>query len=419
MTDDTMSDHGATEDNSIRFNPFKREFINNPYPFYRQLRRLAPFHRTMNMLILTRFQDVKAVLGSPQFSSAAIPDLVQAFEKKTQQSHLHLLHELGRKAIVFTDKPEHTRLRRLVGHGFSKDSVEPFGNIIGNEIYSLVQRFENLPNKEFIGELADRVPLQVLLRIMGLPLEDAGRISQWSAYLRYLLEPGFLTPNRLQKIYDILKSSYDYFRRVCINKYKRSDTDLISALIHYQADDGDRLSEEEVVFSCIMVFVAGKETTKCLLGNGTALLARYPQVYDKLRSDLSLIPAAIQEMLRFDSPLQYTKRICREDVSLNGESIFANEQVLLCLGAANRDTDQFKDADMFFPEREQAANLAMGHGIHNCLGTVLSKLIAEKFFATIGRRWKNMVSVEAEPPRIDSSFILRGYKTLPLRITLD
>ena len=399
----------------IRFNPFAREFVRNPYPFYHTLQRDDPYHRSHGALVLTRYADVKQALSSQQLSSAAIPDLVHAFQAKTGSTDLHRLYELGRKAIVFTDRPEHARLRRLVGRCFTRDKLEKLDGLLSGTALAQVRRFEETGG-DFVAGLAGPFCMQVLLGLLGLPLSDAAKIDSWTTSMRYLLEPSFLTPQRLVKIYRLLEECFGYMRDVVHTRRANPGEDLVSDLLRHDAND-DALDDDEVVYSCIMVFVAGKETTKCLLGNGLHALLSFPHEYARLRDDIAQLPAAIQEMLRFDSPLQQTKRVCREACRIGDETVSSGEALLLCLGAANRDPGQFPDPDRFDSQRTQTANLALGHGMHNCLGTQLSKLMTSHLFGALIPRWRSFALVDADPPRINSSFILRGFHSLRIEVT--
>ncbi len=400
------------------FNPFSREFIHDPYPSYHQLRKHAPVYRTENLIVLTRYVDIKQVLGSKHFSSSAIPDLFHEFKRKTGSIDYHLISRLARKAIVFTDRPDHTHLRRLVGKCFTRERIVAYEKPFQTLATDIVQTFDTCDNTDFISGVASPYSMRALLIMMDIPQEHSATIDVWTTNLRYLLEPGFLTPMRLRKIYSLLEDCYQFFFDIVQDRKIRtssigSDSDLISELCQTRSEDGDSLTDEEVVYSCIMVFVAGRETSKCLLGNGIEILSRYNNEYNKLRSSPEGLPAVINEILRFDSPLQQTKRLCLKNTMINGTKIKKDEQLLLCLGAANRDPDVFDAPDLFNPDRT-TSSLAMGHGIHNCLGTQLSKLLAHTLFSTILPLWPKLQLLDVKPPRINSSFILRGFQSLNL-----
>ncbi|HET7810306.1 MAG TPA: cytochrome P450 [Steroidobacteraceae bacterium] len=396
------------------FNPFARDFVRDPYPVYHAMQREDPYHRVRDTVVLTRFADVKQALASPQLSSAAIPDLVHAFQQRVGSTDLHRLYELGRKAIVFTDRPEHARLRRLVGRCFSRDRLARWEPMLARVAHARVTRFP-ASGGDFVGAVAGAFCMDALLELLGLPAADAERIDGWTTNLRWLLEPGFLTPQRLLKTYRQLEDCFAYMREAVAARQREPRDDLISDLLRPDAADG--LQADEVAYACIMVFVAGKETTKALMGNALHVLATQPQEQAWLREDPLRVPAFIHESLRFDAPLQQTKRVCREPCTLGEESFEAGTSVLLCLGAANRDPAEFADPDRFDPRRPPGANLALGHGMHHCLGMQLSRLMAQHLFDVLLANWRTVELLDADPPRIQSSFILRGFQSLRLRVT--
>ena len=398
----------------IKFNPFARDFVRDPYPFYHAMQRDDPYHRSRDLVVLTRYADVKQALLNPHLSSAAIPYLVQAFQAKMGSIDLHRLSELGRKAIVFTDPPEHARLRRLVARSFKRDRLAKWDASLARAAHDHVQRFET--GGDFMAGVAGPYTMQVLMELLGLPSAAAARIDHWTANLRYLLEPGFLNPQRLLKIYQQLEECFAYMQEVVRARKAEPGDDLISEMLRPDGD-GDMLDIDEAVYSCIMVFVAGKEPTKALIGNGLHALISFPQEHARLRGDIAQLPAVIQEMLRFESPLQQTKRICREPCRIGTQALAPGDNLLLCLGAANRDPEQFPDPDRFDSQRPQNANLAMSHGMHNCLGAHLSRLMASHLFSALVPGWRVIALADRDPPRINSSFILRGYRSLHVNVT--
>jgi cytochrome P450 len=406
----------ASQAARVRFNPFAREFVRDPYPFYRAMQREDPYHRSGNVVVLTRYADVKQALSSPALSSASIPYLVSAFQSRMGATDLRRLRELGRKAIVFTDRPEHARLRRLVGRSFRRERLEKWEAVLVRAAQEHMRRFET--GGDFMADAAGPYSLRVLLDLLGLPVSDAARIDRWTTNLRFLLEPGFLNPPRLLKISRLLDECFLYMQEVVRTRRAHPGEDLVSDLLRPDGD-GDALEIDEAAYSCIMVFVAGKETTKALIGNTLHALISFPREYAQLREDPARLPAVIQEVLRFDSPLQQTKRVCGEPVRIGAQELGAGDNLLLCLGAANRDPEQFPEPDRFDPQRAHNANLAFSHGMHNCLGNHLSRLMASHFFSALVPRWRSMTLIDPDPPRINSSFILRGFQSLRVRVERD
>jgi len=405
---------GASEAR-FRFNPFTPEFRANPYAMYRRLQATEPMHRSMGMWVLTRYAHIKSVMADLRFSSSQIPDLVKSHGQKAGYD-ISAIESLGKKSIVFTDKPEHPRLRRLVGPPFSGKVIDAHAiriEAIADELLDQIGEIGGSRTVDFIAEFADLLPLHVMSDMMNLPLEIRPAISDWTHRIRYLLEPGLMSKGTLDRVYRTLLEYMAYFRELIEQRKRKPGNDLVSAFIASRSGT-DSLSDEEIIFACVMTFVAGHETTKCLIGNGMLALLTNPEQLALLRRDPDLVVSATAEMLRYESPLQQTKRTATEDVELNGQLIRRGDAVLLCIGAANRDPERFEDPDRFDIERQGATHIAFGHGIHNCLGAPLAQLEAQIAFKAILRRWRTLGLAADSIQWLDHSFILRGVKTLPI-----
>lgn len=404
---------GERDGAKIRFNPFVREFRANPYAVYRQLQVLDPMHRSMGMWVLTRYADVKSVMGDLRFSSSQIPDLVKLYGLREGRD-IGVIESLGKKSIVFTDKPEHPRLRRLVGPPFGAKAIDSHRARIEAIAGGLIDRMGG-GTADFMAEFADLLPLHVMSDMMELPHEIRPTIREWTHRIRTLLEPGLMSRGTLDRVHATLVEYMAWFRELVDQRRRRPGADLVSAFLASRVG-GDRLSDEEIVFACVMTFVAGHETTKCLIGNGMLALLQNPDQLAALRGDPALLPGAAAEMLRHESPLQQTKRTATEDVEMNGRVIARGDAVLLCIGAANRDPDRFEEPDRFDIRRQSAGHIAFGHGIHNCLGAPLAQLEAQVAFEVLLRRYRRMELASDSLEWLDHSFILRGLKALPISL---
>jgi len=411
-TSQSAPSQDGTGDAKLRFNPFVPEFRANPYAMYRRLQAADPMHRSMGMWVLTRYSNIKQVMADLRFSSSQIPDLVKLHGQKAGFD-IAAIESLGKKSIVFTDKPEHPRLRRLVGPPFSGKVIDSHVLRIEAIANELLDNIGGSTTVDFIAEFANLLPLHVMSDMMNLPPEIRPAISDWTHRIRYLLEPGLMSRGVLDRVHRTLLEYMAYFRELIAERKRKPGSDLVSALIASRAGS-DSLSEEEIIFSCVMTFVAGHETTKCLIGNGMLALLTNPDQLALLRQNPDLMASAAAEMLRYESPLQQTKRTATEDVDLNGQVIHRGDAVLLCIGAANRDPERFEDPDRFDIQRQGAAHIAFGHGIHNCLGAPLALLEAQIAFTAILRRWRTLTLAGDSLQWLDHSFILRGVKTLPI-----
>lgn len=369
----------------MRFNPFAAAFRQDPYPQYAAL-RAAPPTRTLGMWVLTRHADVLAVLRDRSFGAELIPALVAR-----QGGDTDLILRLGRSSLVFTDDPAHARLRGLVNRVFTAAAVAGLEPMVRSWADYRVAALE----RDLMAEVAGPLPVDVLCTWLGLPAELHGSVAAWTHKIRVLLEPGRLTRDDLDRITGVIESFTAVLREV-------QAPGLLRELGRVRTAGGDRLTAEEIALLGIMCFVAGTETTAALIGN-TVLHA----------ADVTpeQTPGAVRETLRFDSPLQMTKRVATRPVDVGGVTIMPGEQVLLCLGAANRDPEVFADPDVFDPDRAPGPQLGFGFGMHGCLGGALAELQARAVLEAVGGRgvrFSRKVRWQTE------SLILRSPAALPV-----
>jgi cytochrome P450 len=402
-----------------RFNPFSAEFRRDPYPMYRSLRESRPVHRAMGMWVLTRHQDVRAVLLGRGFSAGLIPELVSRHATRVPGVRVDRIGRLGRTSLVFTDNPEHARLRGLVNRVFTAPAIARLRPGVERAAGALVAAAVRDGGMDAIAGLAAPLPLAVLCDWMALPPSVAGQVGRWTHDVRFLLEPGLMTAEDFTRVSGTVDAFAAALDEIVAERRARPGDDLISELARAVTAGGDRFSDEEVVFVAIMCFVAGHETTKSLIGNGLLALLAHPGQSARLRRDPALAARAVTEALRYDSPLQMTKRLALGDVEIGGKQLRAGDQLLLCLGAANRDPEVFDQPDAFDIGRDASAHLAFGHGMHGCLGGLLAHLQAQ---IAIGCLYRATERIDLSPGLLpagqlewqDHSFIVRGLKELPV-----
>jgi cytochrome P450 len=401
---------------AIRFNPFTPAFRRDPYGAYRQLRQEAPVHKERTLWVLTRAADIKAVMSDLRFSSAAIRHSATQHAKGLEPEVLQGLVRLGEKSVVFTDKPEHTRLRRLVGEVINTKALEAKRPEVQARTERLLDELRGATRVEYISQVADVVPLHVVSDMMNLPLSMRPTIRDWTHEVRHLLEPAMMSPRAFRRIYGTLQQYMSLCQELIDERRRNPGDDLISGLLAARHRE-DRLSDEEISYTIIMTFVAGHETTLGLLGNGLLALLQHPEELALLRARPELLRNAIQEMLRYDCPLQMTQRLATADVEVAGHRIANGEQVLLILGAANRDPELCKDPEKFRVARDDVSHVAFGHGIHNCIGGALATMEAEVVTEAVLRRWSSIALRSEQPSWVSESFILRGLERLDLEVT--
>ncbi|MGC4992245.1 cytochrome P450 [Nocardia salmonicida] len=400
----------------VRFNPFSTEFRQDPYPLYQQLRDAEPVHRTLGMWVLTRHAEVRGVLHDRSFSAGLIPSLVSRQAERLGHCSVAQIERLGRKSLVFTDNPDHARLRGLVNRVFTARSVESLRPLVARVAADLMERAWRDGGLDVIADLAAPLPVAVLCEWMDLPEELRARVGPWTHDIRFLLEPGMMKAGDFERVRVVVEEFAAAIDAVLPERRARPGSDLISQLLAARTAGGDVLTDEEVVFVAIMCFVAGNETTKSLIGNGTLALLRHPAQAALLRRGPESVEAAVTEALRYDPPLQLTKRLATRDIQLDGARISAGEQILVCLGAANRDPDVFTRPDEFDLTRTGGGHLGFGHGMHGCLGGLLAELQAQVAFEYLFVRSEHLEPRQTDLEWQDHSFIVRGLKSLPVDV---
>ena len=390
------------------FNPWDPEFRANPYPFYKALHRGGP--RLIEIFgpaaLVGRYADVTAILRDHQrFSSqeARSPDRVDQGPFR------------GATTMLFADPPVHLRLRRLVSRDFTPRRIremEPRIREIAKDLLDAVERKGEL---EVMGDLANALPVMVIAEMLGVPSELYAQFKHWSDAVISggNTLPGMELPPEVIRATDELR---DYLSAQIERRRVQPGTDLISALVAAH-DDGEALSAEELLAFVVLLLLAGNETTTNLIGNGMLALGRAPEQMAMLRKSPELMPRAIEEILRYDGPVQSTTRRATVDVEVGGTVIPAETGCFVILAAANHDPAQFEDPDRFDIMREPRDHVAFGEGIHFCLGAPLARLEgAIAIGAVLERFGKLRLRDPGAPLKYKGSYFLRGLEALPMAI---
>jgi len=399
----------------VKFNPTSLDFRRDPYRFYRELRENAPYLRTLGTLILSRYDDVVAALKARHLSVDLIPRTIVQQADKLRVGDVAQVEKFIRNSIVFTDNPEHARLRRLINQAYTPAVLERLKLIIHKEIGALLDAAAQAETIDAVADLATRLPLNVLCAWTGVAEQQRRGMGEQIHILRYLLDPGMMTRSQFASVVESMATLTAFYVEHARTMRTKEDGNLIALLSQARSGD-DRLSETEVAFACIMSFVAGNETTQCLIGNTIHALTRFPDQERRLRADPHLMSKAIEESIRYEAPLQMTKRLATEDMDINGCPVKAGESILLCLGAANRDPAAFPDPDTFQIERPKNPHVGFGHGMHACLGGALARMQAEICIAELLTRFKRIEQLETQEHWQSRSLILRGLDRLSIRL---
>jgi cytochrome P450 len=397
------------------------EFRADPYPFFHLLREHEPVHQTpFGVYLLTRHADAAAAVRDPRLSSdERNSELYQAFVESSDEPARGIFgDEMGQAVLLFLDPPDHTRLRGLVSKAFTPRVIEQLRARIEELVNGLLDTVEARgdAHMDVIADLAYPLPVVIICELLGVPAADHVTFQQWSRELAGSIDPQPLrTPEQEERIHTAAEAFVEYFHELIDRRRRDPADDLLSALIAAE-EAGDRLSEPELLATALFLLIAGHETTVNLIGNGTLALLRHPDQLDRLRADPSLDRNAVEELLRFDSPVMITQRITLEEYEVGGTTIPARQQIIPLLGAANRDPEAFPEPDRLDLGREGAGrHLAFGGGHHFCLGAALARLEGQIAIGTLVRRFPRLEPA-GEPVRRET-FTLHGLERLPVSVS--
>ena len=399
------------------YDPFAPEARADPFPLYAEMREKAPVHWSdeQEAFLLTRYADCLSVLRSPHVSvdqrkSARLTERRAALRGNPMMEALADV-----RPMLFADPPDHTRLRALVSKAFTPKRVEGLRPHIGEIVDDLLDAAATAGNGEMdvVADLAFPLPVIVICELLGVPLADRDELKQWSRDLARTIDP-VVPVDVAERAGTAGLFFVNYLNNLIDERRASPQDDLLSALIAVE-DEGERLSHAELLVNCILLFVAGHETTQNLISNAVLALLRSPEQAAALRADPSLARTMVEETLRYDSPVHLTGRILLEDTEVGGVTIPAGEVALLLLAAAHRDPEQFPDPDRYDIGRENAnRNIAFGHGIHHCLGAPLARVEAAIAVDALLRRFPDLAL--AGDPVPAETFTLRGQASLPVSL---
>jgi cytochrome P450 len=405
-----------TTTESVAFNPFDPAFRADPYPFYARLREIEPVHRSpLGFVVLTRYGDVSRTLRGTEFSrdveanAAATDDPV----RQMRQARMRARREAGdgAKNILGLDPPDHTRLRRLVSLAFTPSAIERLRPGVVALVDGILDRAAERGSMELVDDLAFPVPFMVISELLGMPTEREEEIRDWSQAMTASLEPTADEATMDEAERASLQMN-EYLGEVIAARRTHLGDDLLSQLLLVE-EGGDRLSAAELKSFVALLYIAGHETTVNLIGNGVLALLRNPDELARWRDDPSLDAAAVDELLRYDGPVQQTVRIPMQTVRYDDVEVAAGTTVMTVLGAASHDPAMFVEPDVLRLDRANAGrHLGFAAGIHYCLGASLAKLEATVAITSVIRRFPGL-ALDGEPHWRDR-LTIRGVDRLPL-----
>jgi cytochrome P450 len=395
----------------LKFDPLDPAFIADPYPFYRRLREAAPVCKTpQGFWLITRYEDVAFALRDKRFGKDFVGNMKRRYGGADGMNE-PAIASLARTMLVL-DPPDHTRLRGLVNKAFTARRVADMRPRIRKIVDEQLDRVIDKGEMDVMRDLAHRLPVIVICDMLGIPEDHRAPFLAGSNVNGRILEPVPMTRQEIDQANLNTQMAGTYFRQLCDLRRREPQDDLTTELVRAE-EAGDKLSAEELEANIGLLFGAGHETTTNLIGNGLLALHRQPDQWERLKADPSLVPNAVEELLRYDSSVQLTGRVTNTEVEIGGVTLPAQESVITLLGAANRDPAQYPDPDRLDVGREHIRPMSFGGGIHHCLGAQLARLEAELVFTALIERMPDLTLPEKDEPAWRRSFTLRGLTRLP------
>jgi len=388
-------------------------FKTNPYPTYAWLREYDPVHFTemwggYRAWIITRYDDVQTVLKDPRF----VKDPVNALppEALAQAQPTSEFDRLFNRNLLSLDPPDHTRLRGLVHKAFTPRLIEGLRGRVQSVADELLDAVQAAGQMDLIADYAFPLPIIVISELLGAPAEDRDRVRHWSNIV-----VGDHSPEEWGQFIPELEAFIAYLSALFEARRASPTNDLMSALLEAE-EAGDKLSEEELYAMVILLLIAGHETTVNLIGNGMVALLEHPDQLQRLKDNPTLIKPAIEELLRYDGPVETsTNRFVSTDLTFGGKQMQRGDLVVVVLAGADRDPAQFHQPDVLEIGRADNHHVAFGAGIHYCLGAPLARMEGQIAIATLLRRMPNLkLRVPAVQLEVRPNFLLRGYQVIPV-----
>ncbi len=407
-----MTQHQARNIAEIDLNGL--EALRDPYPLYDQVRREDPVHwnDSDQRWYITRYEDLISILRDQRVSSMRNREVNRVLPKELQQKIKPLTDAMA-SWMLHSDPPAHTRMRGLVNKAFTPRMIENMRERIQTRVDAILDKVQQNSRMDIIADLAVPLPGIVISDMLGVPEEDQPKFKKWSDDIASRnvysesdddIADGFLLAQ--QSFFELS----EYFRDIVKDLRKNPNDNLLSAMVVAE-ESGDRLTEAELIANCVLLMFAGNETTTNLIGNGMLSLFQNPEQGQMLQADDQLIGSAVEEFLRYDSPVQKTSRIAKEDINIRGKTIASGELISVCYGSANRDPDQFENAEQLDIKRADNRHLSFAQGIHYCLGASLARMEGQVAINSLLRR---MPDIKMETTKIDrgQNLTLWGLKSL-------
>jgi len=398
----------------MHFNPLDPSFQQNPYPFYDAIRVAAPIYDWPdgNMWLFTQHDDVTTLLRDKRLGRTMDHILTRAERGLQPVAEAEApFYKLGQHSMFDKEPPDHTRLRSLVHKVFTPRRVENLRGRIQAISDELLDRVIHEGHMDILEDFAVPLPVTVIAELLGVPEADRHRLRPWSRDIVAMYELDHTDEQARRAVQASVEFS-DYLRSLAHQRRRQPGDDLISALTLVE-EAGDQLTENELISTCVLLLNAGHEATVNVIGNGMLALLTHPDQMRALLGDPALTSTAVEEMMRYDTPLQLFRRWVLEDIDYKGMKFKQGTEVALMFGAANRDPDRFPDPHTFDITRADNPHISFGNGIHYCLGAPLARLELQVAIATLLRRLPGL-RLQGDAPRYRDTYVIRGLRELPV-----
>ncbi len=415
---DISANFGATPgtSGSFDFRPDSIEFFNDPYPSFRYLQEHDPVYwsERLKAWVLTRYAEVRAVAIATDMSSNRLRPFFAALPSQESQKIGEIIRYLS-LWMVFNDAPDHTRLRRLTTKVFTHGRMLAMRGAIEELIEYLLNKLNGRDQIDLVVDFAGPLPALVIMKVLGVDIEHLALIKQLSDDMALFIGSSRGTPEKYAIAERATREMAQFFRQLIAERRRRPGTDLISELISVE-DEGEHLSDDELIATCILLLFAGHETTTNHLANGMLSLLKFPEQMQGLRDNPGLAERAVEELLRYDGPSGAQVRIVTRETSLAGKTMQPGQRIFIMLNAANRDPRAYKDPDLLQIGRKGPPHLTFGTGRHLCVGFPLARLEGQLSFPALLKRFPSMALLEQNPPWIHS-LVFRGVQRLLVKVS--
>ena len=403
---------------SVQKITFGGETLQDPYPMYARMHAGGPLHLLdvdgqWGAWAIFSHAECSAIAKDPRLSAKRANQMLALLPPGSQSEFSELARMLN-LWLIFMDAPEHTRLRKLLNKGFAPAAIEGLRPQIEAIVDGMLQPLKHGSEVELMEEFANPMPVRIISELLGVPQDLHDTFVNWSRAIAVFRGNPERTVEQARAAQDALIAMTNFFRKAVAERRRNKGNDLISLLIDIE-EDGEVLTEEELYAQCIALLFAGHETTRNLIGNGMYTLLKHPQETAELRAKPEMIRSAVEEILRYESPVQFTARVIKEDIEVCGQRIPKRWSILCMLGAANRDPKQFKEPDRLDLKRLNNQHLAFSAGPHFCIGNQLARLEGQIALLNLVQRFPEMTLVGPRPEWAPT-FGFRGLKSLQVTV---